>query len=300
MLRVEHQAVAVFLFFFATLTWAQTVQDDWVAPAAPDFTSTLTIGESYMITWNSSLVDTFASYLPDADVNSVDLWITDYNLHVYSHLIAARQNLGSIDFISWRVDVPADELLGTDQWVFRWLPQDVDYSETSEQVSSPGFFLQNLTESAATTSSSSSSSSSAPSTPSAVSTSSSAEPSSTQTSTSVTAPVTAAPTASQPPAVSSSGSLSTGSKAGIAIGAIAGAALLLGLGWFLAHSLGNKRNGASHVATAPSNSAEVETKPHVYQQQQHLLKPPGQQMYRYSELDTGGTVPVPAHELPGH
>jgi hypothetical protein len=115
----------------------------------------------------------------------------------------------------------------------------------------------------------------------------------------VTAPVTAAPTASQPPAVSSSGSLSTGSKAGIAIGAIAGAALLLGLGWFLAHSLGNKRNGGSQVV-APSNSAEVETKPHAYQQQQHLLKPPGQQMYHYSELDTGGTVPVPAHELPGH
>ena len=85
MLDVELQTV---FLFFAALTWAQTVQDGWVAPAAPDFTSTLTIGESYMITWESSLVDSFANYEPDADVSSVDLWITDYNLHVYSHRIA--------------------------------------------------------------------------------------------------------------------------------------------------------------------------------------------------------------------
>ncbi len=85
LLHVELQTV---FLFFAALTWAQTVQDDWVAPAAPDFTATLTIGELYTITWESSLVDSFPSYVPDADVSSVDLWITDYNLHVYSHRIA--------------------------------------------------------------------------------------------------------------------------------------------------------------------------------------------------------------------
>jgi hypothetical protein len=87
-MKILHVELHTVFLFFAALTWAQTVQDDWIAPAAPDFTSNLTIGESYTISWASSLVDSFALYAPDADVSSVDLWITDYNLHVYSHRIA--------------------------------------------------------------------------------------------------------------------------------------------------------------------------------------------------------------------
>lgn len=76
-----------------TLTKAQdvgSVQYSWITPAAPDFTSTLTIGDLYNISWESDLIDSFATYAPSADVSSVDLWITDYNLHIYSQLIAGK------------------------------------------------------------------------------------------------------------------------------------------------------------------------------------------------------------------
>jgi hypothetical protein len=63
-------------------------------------------------------------------------------------------------------------------------------------------------------------------------------------------------------------------------------------------SFGNKRNGGSQVE--PSNSANIETKPYAYQQQQYLPTPPDQQIPHYSELETGTMRPVAAHELPGH
>lgn len=78
---------AVFLLF-VTLTWTQTVQDAWISPAPPDFTDTLTIGESFNISWKPDLLNSFAFYAPSVDVSSVDLWVTDFNLHVYSHRIA--------------------------------------------------------------------------------------------------------------------------------------------------------------------------------------------------------------------
>ena len=53
-----------------------TVQDEWLAPALPDFSTTITIGETYDIQWTKELYTAFPQYAPSANVTDVDLWIT--------------------------------------------------------------------------------------------------------------------------------------------------------------------------------------------------------------------------------
>ena len=55
---------------------AQVVQDDWLAPALPDYSTTITIGDTFDIQWTKNLWSWFAQYAPDANVTDVDLWIT--------------------------------------------------------------------------------------------------------------------------------------------------------------------------------------------------------------------------------
>lgn len=68
-----------------------TVQDDWIAPAGPDNSTTLVVGEEYTIQWTASLWEWFSTYARSADVSNVDLWITGYYQHQYAHLIAGPQ-----------------------------------------------------------------------------------------------------------------------------------------------------------------------------------------------------------------
>lgn len=75
-------------FLFVCLLRAQTVQDLWITPAPPDFSTNLTVGEMYELRWDSGLVDQFAAFAQTVDPTNTDLWITDYNLHVYSKRIA--------------------------------------------------------------------------------------------------------------------------------------------------------------------------------------------------------------------
>jgi len=67
-------------FVFAALsipsTQAQVVQDDWLAPALPDLSTTITIGETYDIQWTKNLYSWFPQYAPSANITDVDLWIT--------------------------------------------------------------------------------------------------------------------------------------------------------------------------------------------------------------------------------
>ncbi|EXJ70046.1 uncharacterized protein A1O5_07119 [Cladophialophora psammophila CBS 110553] len=276
--------------------------NSWITLSPPDFTSNLTIGDFYLLSWESDLTNDFALYAPSADANSVDLWITDYNLHIYSHLIAARQNLNVITSLSWRVEVPSDELLDTNQWVFRWLPQGVNYSETSEQVSSPGFLLQNLTEAATATTSSSNSTA----TPTVI-TSSGSSTSVTETHTSSgTSGVTtsrvgaggANSATTTPDSSTVSHGLSTGAKAGIAIGAIIGAAFLLGVGWVLARKIRNKNGDGTGQALPTGSIDHQEMKSGAYMQRQYV--PTTKSQPPVSELDSSLPRPVPAHELPAH
>lgn len=74
---------------FVTLSLCQgTVQDLWISPAPPDFATNLTVGEVFTIRWDTSLAGSLSIYAPSADASNVDLWITDYNLHIYSKRIA--------------------------------------------------------------------------------------------------------------------------------------------------------------------------------------------------------------------
>ncbi|OCT54575.1 hypothetical protein CLCR_03049 [Cladophialophora carrionii] len=296
-MRIGIPTIAAATVFFKRLATAQTVQDSWITPSPPDFTSNLTIGEFYLLSWNSNLVNSFAPYAPSADVNSVDLWITDYNLHVYSHLIAARQNLNVITSLSWRVDVSPEELLDTNQWVFRWLPQGVNYSETSEQISSPGFFLQNISEPAATTTSSipastvitfSESSTPVTETPTASATK--------EVTTSVSGADGASAATTAPISSTVSHGLSTGAKAGIAVGSVIGAALLFGIGWVLARKI-RKRHADGTGEMQPNGIVyQDELKSDIFMQQQYVptTKPP----HYISELDSSLSRAPSTHELP--
>ena len=65
-------ALAILLY---NLVEAQVVQDDWLRPALPDFSSSLTLGTNYTIRWTQKLYNWFPNFAPDADVENVDLWL---------------------------------------------------------------------------------------------------------------------------------------------------------------------------------------------------------------------------------
>ncbi|RVX73124.1 hypothetical protein B0A52_02251 [Exophiala mesophila] len=276
-----------------------TVQDLWISPAPPDFSTNLTIGEFFTIRWDSSLADSLSIYAPSADPTSVDLWITDYNLHIYSKRIAARQSIRAVTTISWLVEVAENELLATNRWVFRWLPQGVAYSDTAEQLSSPGFFIQNLTAPSSTTYSSSTSTLSSTSTQPYSSTSEA------ETVTTTSAGSSGSTASSAPPSDvtlsvegSSGGSLSTGAKAGIAIGAVAGAALLLGIGWFIARKSARPNTNDSTIIPDNSQVPPTYSSAQLAAKSNHAPSPQYAQIYP-AELEHQN-VSLPAQELPGH
>jgi hypothetical protein len=83
-------AIAVAILLFSGVTRAQVVQDSWIAPSEPNFSSSLTVRDLYELRWYPNLTGWFPTYAADADVSNVDLWVTDYNLHTHSHLIAGK------------------------------------------------------------------------------------------------------------------------------------------------------------------------------------------------------------------
>ncbi|KAK5044877.1 hypothetical protein LTR84_010415 [Exophiala bonariae] len=272
---------------------AQTVQDLWISPASPEFSTNLTVGETYELKWDSSLADQFATFAQTVDPSNTDLWITDYNLHVYSKRIAARQNLNSITTLSWKVDIAADDIAATNQWVFRWLEQGVDYADTTDQISSPGFYVQEDITAAVTRSSTIIGATYTSETP--------------VTSSAISAASNASASEASAGSVASSNignGLSTGAKADIGIGAVLGAALLLGLGWFLARKAGKFKTGVtdtpnrtelpvSHSSAPP----EAKFQPYSDLPSQSQLVPQYQQA-NFAELENTDSRSGP-HELSG-
>lgn len=79
----------ILTFFFSSLhVWAQTVQDDWTAPAAPDGSTPLLNGAKFTLLWKSTLQNNFKQYCPSCDPKKLDLWITNFNGTVYKAKIA--------------------------------------------------------------------------------------------------------------------------------------------------------------------------------------------------------------------
>jgi hypothetical protein len=65
--------------------WCQTVQDNWtvqdywIAPAAPDGSTPLQSGSKFTLRWNSNLKDNFAAHCPSCDTKNLALWIASFN-----------------------------------------------------------------------------------------------------------------------------------------------------------------------------------------------------------------------------
>jgi hypothetical protein len=55
---------------------AGTVQDLWIFPKAPDFTSELTVNTTIQIRWHEELQAVFAQFCTQCDTTNVDLWVT--------------------------------------------------------------------------------------------------------------------------------------------------------------------------------------------------------------------------------
>ncbi|KAL9107196.1 MAG: hypothetical protein Q9227_007896 [Pyrenula ochraceoflavens] len=141
-----------------------------------------------------------------------DLWITGFYSHQYEHLVAIGQvDVEATSDVQWKVDLAGDEL-HTPDWVFRFVQTGITPSEDQgQQISSPGVFVM----SAAAASSSIAATKSKPS-----KTASSATASS----------LSKTPTSTSP---SKSSSLTPGAEAGIGIGTVVGAVLLVTLTVFL-------------------------------------------------------------------
>jgi hypothetical protein len=69
---------------------AQVVQDDWLFPSEPDLFQTIPIGLAISISWDSNLQSWFQTYAPAATVTNVDLWLTDFKNHIFTHQIGSE------------------------------------------------------------------------------------------------------------------------------------------------------------------------------------------------------------------
>lgn len=81
------------LCFYALVTHAANVQDDWVFPypaASTESPASMTVGDTVRIQWTDNLWGWFSTYSPYSSVSDVDLWITGYDLHQYQHLVTSK------------------------------------------------------------------------------------------------------------------------------------------------------------------------------------------------------------------
>ncbi|KKK19952.1 hypothetical protein AOCH_003146 [Aspergillus ochraceoroseus] len=212
----------------APLAIAETVQDLWLFPTAPDYHSNITTGSTTKIRWQPQLEEVFSAYCSDCNTTNVDLWMTSTNVYrklegdksrSSSHISyssadshpTAGINVKTTFSYNWTVDLSASDVNSSSAWTLRFLPSDVAWIGSSgQEVSSPKFNILAATTSASTS----------------TSTSTSAATTTTTTTTS-----TSVPASTRGP--SSSSGLSTGAQAGIGVGVAAGAIIIIGLAIFL-------------------------------------------------------------------
>jgi len=197
------------LTIFGLLAKAQTVQDDWVAPALPDDITDIFIGTTYTIQWDSNLYTWFPQFAPAANSSNCNLWVTGSSVNSsYQSLIQSNVDVQETTSVDWVVDISPSQLHNTTLYTFRFLPLGASYTDDQQsQISSPGVVIK------LAASSSSSTSAAATTTPTTTQSMSTAS-GQTSTTTSVAATSTAATS-------NSSSGISGGAIAGIVIGAIA-------------------------------------------------------------------------------
>lgn len=87
-LRSLLRQVAVTSLFAIAL--GQNVQDDWVSPAMPDNSTSVAVGDTFTIKWNMHLHSWFKDHAPGVDPENTDLWVEDFDLHLYHKQIASK------------------------------------------------------------------------------------------------------------------------------------------------------------------------------------------------------------------
>ncbi|KAH7072073.1 hypothetical protein BKA63DRAFT_568003 [Paraphoma chrysanthemicola] len=121
--------LAVYLFvLFALQAWCQTVQDDWVAPAAPDESTSLQSGFPFTLMWKTTLQNNFKTYCPSCDVRQLDLWVTSFNGKKYKYKIGVATS--SVISSS---SVPASLSIGTSSSTSSNLSPSSTVANTSPQ-----------------------------------------------------------------------------------------------------------------------------------------------------------------------
>ncbi|KAL3483487.1 hypothetical protein BJX62DRAFT_244845 [Aspergillus germanicus] len=188
-----------------------TVQDLWIFPKAPDYTSELTVNTTIQIRWHEELQAVFEQFCTLCDTTNVDLWVTGSQ---YSEAVGAAIDVTSTFAYSWKVDLTEAIVNASPDWSFRFLPSGAIWNGTGgQEISSAQFSIIVPPESSTTTTSTTTTS--------------------TSTSTTTTATKTPSPTPTPTPSPDGDSGLSTGAKAGIGIGVALGALLLIGLIIFL-------------------------------------------------------------------
>lgn len=70
--------VFIILVLFSALALrvsAQSVQERWRFPEAPDHTTTVTMGENVTISWSRNLLDEFQTWCASCNVDQLDLCV---------------------------------------------------------------------------------------------------------------------------------------------------------------------------------------------------------------------------------
>ncbi|KAL4863549.1 hypothetical protein BDV12DRAFT_206392 [Aspergillus spectabilis] len=213
------QMPSIFLpLLLVQLAGAITVQDLWVFPRAPDFSSDITTGTTIQIRWQQELTNVFSTYCTQCDTTDVDLWLTGSN---YDSKLKGTNGVcrgsGGINVqttlsYSWTVNLNASIIKSSPDWSVRFLPSGSVWNGTGgQEVTSPQFNILAPPQTSSTTS-----------------------PTSTTTTGTTTASSTSATATSPWPAVTSAtannnNSLSSGAKAGVSVGAAVGGIFIIAL-----------------------------------------------------------------------
>ncbi|KAL2795121.1 hypothetical protein BJX66DRAFT_302313 [Aspergillus keveii] len=168
------RSILLSALLLAPLAAAQTVQDLWTFPEAPDYTTNITLGTTVELRWQPDLNDVFGIFCTECDITDVDLWATGTTT---SALVKSGINLETTHSYRWRVTTfDASDVKSSPAFNLRFIPAGAKWDGTGgQEVSSPQFNIL-----AAASSSTSSSSSST--TPSASATETPSTPSSSPTS----------------------------------------------------------------------------------------------------------------------
>jgi hypothetical protein len=72
----DMRSILLSALLLAPLAAAQTVQDLWTFPEAPDYTTNITLGTTVELRWQPDLNDVFGIFCTECDITDVDLWAT--------------------------------------------------------------------------------------------------------------------------------------------------------------------------------------------------------------------------------